>query len=186
MKRTISVVTLLLVTAALQAENWPQFRRPTGQGTSTETGLPLRWTATENVAWRTAIAGESRSSPIVWDDRVFVTTAAEGGVSCRVLSLDCMTGSVLWKKEVFQQLLRRKEGRNTAATPTPATDGARVYACFGDGCFAALYFAGEVAWTNRYYPFYSQHGLATSPILHRGLLIMARDGSSEGEDKSLG
>ena len=186
MKRTIPVVTLLLVTAALQAENWPQFRGPTGQGTSTETGLPLRWTATENVAWRTAIPGESRSSPIVWDDRVFVTTAAEGGVSCRVLSLDRMTGSVLWKKEVFQQLPRRKEGRNTAATPTSATDGARVYACFGDGSFAALNFAGEDAWTNRNYPFYSQHGLATSPILHRGLLIMARDGSSEGEDKSLG
>jgi outer membrane protein assembly factor BamB len=103
-----------------------------------------------------------------------------------MLSLDRKTGSVLWNKEVFQQVLRRKEGRNTYATPTPATDGVRVYACFGDGSFAALSFAGEVVWMNRNYPFYSEHGLATSLILHRGLLIMARDGSSEGEDKSLG
>jgi len=176
----------LISIAVASAENWPQFRGPTGQGISTETGLPLRWTATENVAWKTAIPGKSWSSPIVWGDRVFVTTATEEGVSCRVLSLDRKSGSVLWNKEVFQQVPRRKEGRNSYATPTPATDGARVYACFGDGSFAALNFAGEVVWTNRDYPFYSQHGLATSPILQRGLLIMSRDGSSEGEDKGLG
>ena len=103
-----------------------------------------------------------------------------------MLSLHRKTGEILWNKEVFQQMPRRKEGRNTYATPTAATDGERVYACFGDGSFAALSFAGEVVWTNRDYPFYSQHGLATSPILHRGLLIMARDGSNEGEDKGLG
>jgi outer membrane protein assembly factor BamB len=153
---------------------------------SSETGLPARWSATEQVAWKTPIPGESWSSPIVWGDRVFVTTATEGGSSCRVLSLDRKTGSLLWNKEVFQQVPRHKGERNTDATPTAATDGDRVYACFGDGSFAALNFAGELTWTNRDYPFYSQHGLATSPILHRGLLIMARDGSNEGEDKGLG
>ena len=144
------------------------------------------WSATENVAWRTPIPGQSWSSPIVWGDRVFITTATEGGVVCRLLALDRATGGILWNREVFRQAPRRKEGRNTYATPTPATDGARVYACFGDGSLAALTFAGVVVWTNRHYPFYSQHGLATSPILYRGLLIMARDGSSDGEDKSLG
>ena len=186
MTRAILLVTALLAPTVLQAENWPQFRGPTGQGTSTETGLPIRWTATENVGWRTAIPGQSWSSPIVWGDRVFVTTATDGGVGCRVLALDRTTGAVLWNKEVFQQMLGRKEGRNTYATPTPATDGVRVYACFGDGSFAALNFGGEVVWTNRGYPFYSEHGLGTSPVLHRGLLIMTRDGSSEGEDKGLG
>jgi outer membrane protein assembly factor BamB len=185
-KLVLGIPILLLAGSELQAENWPQFRGPTAQGTSTETNVPLWWTATENVAWRTPIPGESWSSPIVWVDRVFVTTATEGGISCRVLALDRVTGSILWNKEVFRQQRRRKEVRNTYATPTPATDGARVYACFGDGSFVALNFAGEVVWTNRDYPFYSQHGLGTSPILHAGLLIMARDGSSEGEDKSLG
>lgn len=181
------LVGCCLATAAMaQAGNWPQFRGPTGQGHSTETGLPWKWSATENIAWKTPIPGESWSSPIVWADRVFLTTATEAGGSCRVLALERKSGRILWDKEVFQQVPRRKEGRNTYATPTPATDGERVYACFGDGSFAALDFAGDVAWTNRDYRFYGQHGLGTSPILHDGLLIMARDGSSDGEEKKLG
>ncbi|HAB16730.1 MAG TPA: PQQ-binding-like beta-propeller repeat protein [Verrucomicrobiota bacterium] len=175
-----------LASTSVAAENWPQFRGPDGQGHSTETAVPLRWSATENVAWKTELPGESWSSPIIWSDRVFVTTATDNGESCHVLALDLQDGRILWDKEVFKQVPRRKEGRNTYATPTPATDGELVYACFGDGSFAALNFAGGVVWTNREYKFYGQHGLGTSPILHAGLLIMARDGSSEGADKSLG
>ncbi|MFO0915874.1 MAG: PQQ-binding-like beta-propeller repeat protein [Pirellulales bacterium] len=168
------------------SDNWPQFRGRNGQGRSTELNLPLKWTATENIAWRTPVPGESWSSPIVWQDRVFLTTATEEGKSCRVLAIDRKSGSVLWDREVFQQDLKRKEDRNSYATPTPATDGERIYACFGDGSFAAVDWDGNVVWTNRDYPFYGQHGLGTSPILHDGLLIMARDGSSDGDDKKLG
>lgn len=175
-----------LSTTFLRAENWPQFRGPANQGRSVEIALPLHWSATNNIAWKTPIPGASWSSPIVWNDRVFVTTATEKGQTCRVLSLDAVTGKILWDKEVFQQMPSRKESRNTYATPTPATDGERVYACFGDGSFAALDFAGEIVWTNRNYRFYGQHGLGSSPILYRDLLIMARDGSSDGEDKNLG
>lgn len=188
-KVAVTLVALLgsaAIAIATRAENWPQFRGPTGQSHSTETGLPLRWSATDNIAWKTPIPGESWSSPIVWGDRLFVTTATDGGESCRVLALDRSTGTILWDKEVFRQVPRRKESRNTYATPTPATDGERVYACFGDGSFAALNFAGVLAWTNRHYAFYGQHGLASSLLLHRGLLMMARDGSSDGEDKTLG
>jgi outer membrane protein assembly factor BamB len=179
-------ILLLLSAGAGMAENWPQFRGPTGQGISSETGVPLSWSAVEGVVWKTSIPGESWSSPVVWDDRVFLTTATEGGESCRILGIDQKSGAILWNREGLRQSLRRKEGRNTYATPTPATDGERVYACFGDGSFVALNFAGEVVWTNRDNPFYGQHGLATSLILFQGLLIMARDGSSEGEDKTLG
>jgi len=172
--------------ATLEAANWPQFRGPTGQGISTDKNLPLNWSATENIAWKTELPGESWSSPIVWGDRVFVTTATENGASCRVLALDRKSGKILWDKEVFQQVPLRKEGRNSYATPTPATDGERVYACFGDGSFAALNFVGEVVWTNRDYKFYGQHGLGTALLLHDGAVIMARDGSNDGEDKKLG
>lgn len=177
---------LLIAVAVTHGENWPQFRGPTGQGHSTETGLPLHWSASENVVWKTAVPGESWSSPIIWGERVFVTTAKDGGESCRIIALDRKAGAILWDKEVFKQVPIRKEGRNTYATPTPATDGERVYACFGDGSFAALSVTGDLVWTNRNYPFYSQHGLASSLVLHRDLLIMARDGSSDGEDKGLG
>ncbi len=187
MKRVLITLSALLCSiAGLDAENWPQFRGPDHQGHSSETGLPWRWTATENVAWTTELPGQAWSSPIVWGDRGFVTTATDNGESCHIISLDRQSGKILWNREVFRQVPRRKEGRNTYATPTPATDGERVYACFGDGSFAALNLAGEVVWTNRDYRFYGQHGLGSSPILHDGLLIMARDGSSEGEDKKLG
>ena len=177
---------LLLSAGLLQAENWPQWRGPEGQGHSTETGLPLHWNATENIAWKAAIPGQSWSSPIVWGDCVFLTTATAEGERCHVLCLDRRTGATRWDKGVFQQRLLRKEGRNSYATPTPATDGERVYACFGDGSFIALNFAGDTIWTNRDHKFYGHHGLGTSPILHDGLLVMARDGSSDGEDKALG
>lgn len=180
------LLAFLTSSLLVSAENWSQFRGPTAQGLSTEKSPPLKWSASENIAWKIELPGDSWSSPIVWRDRVFVTTATDGGESCRVLSIDRKNGKILWNKEVFKQVPRRKEGRNSYATPTPATDGSRVYACFGDGSFAALNFAGEVIWTNRNYKFYGQHGLGSSPILHDGLLIMARDGSSEGEDRKLG
>jgi outer membrane protein assembly factor BamB len=177
---------LFALICVCRAENWPQFRGPTGQNISSEKNLPLNWSAESNILWKAQIPGEAWSSPIVWKDRVFVTTATDQGQSCHVLAISPKDGSVLWDKEVFRQVPRRKEGRNSYATPTPATDGERVCACFGDGSFAALDFQGVIVWTNHAYSFYGQHGLGSSPILYDGLLIMARDGSSEGEDKKLG
>lgn len=176
----------LFMGVVVNADNWPQFRGPNTQGHSIETNLPLKWDANENIAWKTPLPGEAWSSPIVWGDRIFVTTATEAGASCRVLALHRKNGAVLWEKEVFKQTTKRKEGRNSYATPTPATDGKRVYVCFGDGSFAALNYEGREIWTNRDYPFYGQHGLGTALLLHDGLLIMARDGSSDGEDKKMG
>jgi len=174
--------------ASVSAGNWPQFRGPDGQGHCSEATVPLNWSCTNdhNIAWKTPIPGDSWSSPVVWGNQVFVTTATDSGEWCHVISLDCATGKIGWDKTVFRQTILRKEGRNTYATPTPATDGERIYACFGDGSFAALRFDGEIAWTNRAYPFYGQHGLGSSPILCGDLLIMARDGSNDGEDKALG
>ena len=131
--KTFFLLGSLAGALALHAENWPQFRGPTAQGLSVETQVPLKWSATENLAWKTPVPGESWSSPIVWGNHVFVTTATDNGQSCRVVALDRKTGKVRWDREVFRQETRRKENRNSYATPTPATDGKRVYACFGDG-----------------------------------------------------
>lgn len=177
----------LLISSAVRAEDWPRFRGPTGQGISAEKSVPLEWGPGENVAWKTAIPGEGWSSPIVWGDRVFVTSATDGGATCRVICLDAGTGEVVWDTPVMKQPLKRKEGMNSYATPTPVTDGKRVYAVFGSGGIAAVNVDdGKVAWTNDDYPFYSQHGLGASPIVHEGLLIMPFDGSSEGENKQVG
>ncbi len=180
------VLLFIWLTSSVRAENWPAFRGPTGQGISTETGLPLQWSKTSNVAWKAEIPGEGWSSPIVYGDQVFVTTATGNGVSCRVICLDRKSGKVRWNTEVFQQTPRRKETRNSYATPTPVTDGKHVYVAFGDGSIAALSVSGKVVWTNREFDFYSQHGLGVSPVLHEDLFIIPFDWSSDGEDKKVG
>lgn len=171
------LVVLLSGVSTLQAENWSRFRGPNGQGVSDETGVPLEWSLDKNVAWHTPIPGEGWSSPIVWEDQVFVTTATNNGTICRVLCLNRKTGDIEWNQQVFEQVPLRKENKNSYATPTPVTDGERVYAVFGDGSVVALSMDGEVQWTNRDVRFYSRHGLGASPILHDGLLIMPYDGS---------
>jgi outer membrane protein assembly factor BamB len=171
-------ISILSAIAPIAAENWPRFRGPTGQGISSEKNLPLAWSSSSNVVWKTEIPGAGWSSPIVWADRVFVTTATDHGTKCRVLSLDRKSGTVLWNKEVFEQIPRRKENKNSYATPTPCTDGQRVYAVFGDGSVCALAFDGTLVWTNREVQHYSRHGLGASPLLHDGLLIMSYDGSN--------
>ncbi len=187
LSRTNLIIVLAMVLAPMtRAENWPEFRGPSRQGISAEKNLPLKWNATDNVLWKSTIPGVSWSTPIVWENRVFLTTATEEGQSCRIVAMDARSGKVIWDKEVVRQVPRKKETRNSYATPTPVTDGERVYACFSDGSFAAVNFNGDIVWTNRDYPFYSQHGLGASPVLSGGLLIMTMDASSEGDDKLIG
>jgi outer membrane protein assembly factor BamB len=186
MKTTATLLAIAWSVATLSAENWPQFRGPTGQGITTELNLPTAWGPTENLKWQTPIPGEGWSSPIVWGDHIFLTTTTQDGAACHVLALDRASGRIRWDREVFSQVPRRKEQRNSYATPTPVTDGRLVYASFGDGSFVALDFQGEVKWTNRDFPFYSQHGLGASPILFEDLLIMPRDASNEEEPRRLG
>lgn len=175
--KLLLLASLAIVLPAV-AENWPGFRGPSGQGLTLERGFPLTWSQDSNISWKTEIPGQGWSSPVVWDDRVFVTTAIADGTKCHVLCLDRTTGKIAWDKEVFEQVPRRKESRNSYATPTPVTDGTNVYAVFGDGSVVALTVGGSLLWTNREVQFYSRHGLGASPVLYGNLLIMPYDGSN--------
>jgi len=168
------------------AENWPCFRGPTRQGISNEKDVPLEWSQTSNIVWKKPIPGEGWSSPIVFDERVFVTTATDGGASFRLLCLDRLTGTVLWDKQVLRQKPGHKQKLNSYASSTPVTDGRRVYVLAFDGTLAAVSMEGNVIWTYREFEYYSEHGLGVSPILYRDLLIVPFDGSSSGPDKKLG
>ncbi len=174
---------LLLVTTTAICENWPYFRGPSRQGVSSETGLPPEWSGTENIAWKTPIPGQGWSSPIVWEDHVFLTTAAEEGASARIVAIHRSDGRILWNREVLRQDTKKKRERNSYATPTPATDGERVYAVFGDGSIVAVDFDGNTVWTYREIEHFSEHGLGASPVLYEDLLIMTYDGSSPDEQK---
>jgi outer membrane protein assembly factor BamB len=172
--------------AAANAENWPGFRGPTRQGVSAETKVPTSWSATDSIVWKTPIDGQSWSSPIVWGDRVFVTTATEEGQSFRLVCLDRKTGAIVWNNEILRQKTSFKSELNTYATATPVTDGKAVFVLAADGTFAAVSFDGKVLWKHQEFEYYSQHGLGTSPILYNELLIAAFDYSSTGPDKFVG
>ncbi|UCG58600.1 MAG: PQQ-binding-like beta-propeller repeat protein [Phycisphaerales bacterium] len=168
------------------AENWPGFRGPTRQGISNETNVPVRWSASSNIAWKTQIPGQGWSSPIVFGDRVFVTTATDDGGSFRLLCLDRLTGDILWNKQVHRQKAGHKSRQNSYASSTPVTDGERIYVLAADGTLAAVSMEGDVVWTHREFEYYSEHGLAVSPILYKDLLIVPFDGSSPGPNKKVG
>ncbi len=169
---------LAALALSVSAENWPGFRGPSRQGVSTEIGLPLEWDRTRNIAWKTPLEGDAWSSPIVWGDHIFLTTAKDGGAACHVLALDAKTGKVLWDRHVFDQETLQKRQQNSYASPTPVTDGKRVFAVFGAGGIVALDFAGKILWENRDFRFFSEHGLGASPILYEDKLIMVFDPSS--------
>lgn len=172
---------LLLATAtAVRADDWPQFRGPDGQGHSAERGLPLEWSESRNVIWKTIVPGLGWSSPVVAGGRVWLTSAVESrGLSLRALAFDVETGREVVNVEVFRlpstPLLNPK---NSRASPTPIIEGDRVYVHFGADGTAALTTSGEVVWTVRF-PYESQHGNGGSPALIGDLLILSCDGSSD-------
>lgn len=173
----------ILMQQVVLADNWTRFRGPSGQSKSTETNLPLNWSMTENIAWQTPIPGSGWSSPIVYEERIFLTSADEEGKSCRVICVNRLDGSITWNKEVHRQLTSKMREQNSYATPTPVTDGRHVYAVFFDGTAVALDFSGNLVWKNSDFKFYSLHGLGASPILAQGKMIMPFDGSSREEEK---
>lgn len=167
-----------LLCAGVHAEDWPQFRGPTGQGHSTEVGLPVEWSESRNVLWKTSVAGDGWSSPVVAGGRVWLTTAVDGGgVSLRALAFDVETGTEVVNREVFRlEDARLLNPKNSHASPTPIVEGDVVYVHFGADGTAALTTAGEVLWTTRL-PYRSQHGNGGSSTLYRDLLIVSCDGS---------
>src|ERR1035441_10322994 len=139
----VSVGLALLITASAGAENWPQWRGPYFNGSTTEKGLPAQWSKTENVAWVAPLPGYSGATPAVWEDSVFVSSPDEQK-NLLLICLDRRTGKVRWQKVVG--VGNREKGRNNMASPSPATDGKRVFSLFATGDLAAFDFAGKELW----------------------------------------
>lgn len=202
----------LSMAARLAADNWPQWRGPDGQGISSEKDLPTSWTPDKNIAWKTALPGSGHSSPIVWGDWIFVTAVLEGEVvpgakavthmqggkewvhpdsvaadrkhTFRVLGLDAKSGKILWDEVAYEgTVYDARHRRSSFAGPTPATDGAMVYAYFGPEGLYAYTVDGKLAWkVAEKFPTLGL-GAGTSPILHENLVIIQRD--EDNGDNSL-
>ena len=165
----------------LRAEEWPEFRGPTGQGHSTERNIPLEWSESRNIAWKTPLPGTGWSSPVVAGGKVWLTAAVKdrNGGSLRALAYDAATGHELVNTEVFRvRSVDPLNPKNTRASPTPILDGDRVYVHFGADGTAALTTSGEIVWKTKF-DYQSQHGDGGSPALYGDLLILNCDGDDE-------
>ena len=168
---------LLFLSLLFVSQDWPEFRGPTGQGHSDERGLPLTWSETRNVRWKTAIPGRGWSSPSIQGDRIWLTTATEEGKSLRAISIDRNTGAILQNIEVFRlKSPGQINSKNSYASPTPILEGDRVYVHFGAHGTACLTQSGEIVWKTRVEYDNGQHGSGGSPVIYDDLLIVSCDG----------
>ena len=174
-----SVASGLVTVALLLGWQWPEFRGPNGSGQATSTGLPLRWSETENVRWKTALHGRAWSSLVVLDTQVWVTTATEDGRQLFALALDRATGTVIHDFKLFDVATPQyAHPFNTYASPTPVLEPGRAYVTFGAPGTAAIDTAtGKVLWERRDLECNHYRGAGSSPIIFRDLLILHYDGS---------
>jgi outer membrane protein assembly factor BamB len=178
--RTTCLLLTFLLPAALPAadENWPEFRGPSGQGHSGARGLPLTWSQKENIRWKTAIHDRGWSSPVVWEDQIWVTTATEDGKRMYAVGVDRKTGKIVHDIPVFETASPEHISTvNSYASPTPAIEAGRVYAHYGTYGTACLDTrTGQVLWSRRDLNCDHHEGPGSSPILYGDLLIVHVDG----------
>ncbi len=158
----------------LCAANWPQWRGPDFNGSSPETGLPSSLSKTNNLRWQVPMPGSAGSTPVVWDDRVFITTADEQK-SLLLLCLDRKDGHSLWQQEVGVGDRFTHQGNNMASG-SPVTDGKLVFALFGTGDLAAYDFSGKKMWARNLAKEYGRFAInwlyGSSPMLYKGKLYV--------------
>jgi outer membrane protein assembly factor BamB len=176
---TVSLAVALV--SAAHAANWPEFRGPTGQGTSTAMALPTRWSQTQNIVWQFPVPGRGWSSPILFNQRVYLTTAVSdgGNLSLRVVCIDARTGKLAWNNEVLRAVPVNAHQKNSHASATPICDGEKLYVHFGPYGTAALDLNGKVQWRNTSLKYPPVHGNGGSPALVGDRLVFSCDGAKD-------
>ena len=190
------VVLFFFVAGLIRAENWPGWRGPSGDGISAGKGIPTKWSSKENIAWRIAVRGEGHSSPIVWGDKVFLTSSLTEKNNRILLCIDRLSGQTVWQRDVVQSPPETVHRLNSRASGTPATDGKQVYVTFmraegdeviapnvgserlitpGKIIVAAYDLDGNEKWKTNVGDFLSAHGFNTCPVLFEDLVILNGD-----------
>ncbi|MFM8174110.1 MAG: PQQ-binding-like beta-propeller repeat protein [Pirellulaceae bacterium] len=165
--------------------DWPCFLGPSEIGLVSTDRLPTRWNAEEGVVWYQQIPGLGWSSPIVVGGRIYLTAAIEGEkdepTQLVAMALDGNGGEVVWQKVIFDQMADAPaiHSKNSHASPTPVSDGKRLYVHFGHQGTACLSLDGEILWTNQLHRYLPRHGNGSSPVLVDDLLVMTCDGEDQ-------
>ncbi|MFK7821126.1 MAG: PQQ-binding-like beta-propeller repeat protein [Planctomycetaceae bacterium] len=177
---TAAFATLLVLFSAtvFAQDNWPRFRGLNGVGTSDQKGFPTKWTA-DDYAWNIKLPGKGHSSPVIWGDNVFLTSAVPSGENSErlVLCLDADSGATKWKRNVGLAASHLHK-KNSWASGSPATDGQMLFVAFADTQqhkLVAFDFNGKSVWTCDLGEFQSQHGQGSSPIVVDDLVILPND-----------
>ena len=174
-----SLIFLATLFFAQPADNWPQFRGPDGNGHARATGLPTNWSESQNVVWKTPIHDRGWSSPVIYGNQIWLTTATKDGRQLFALCLDKQTGRIIRDIKLFEVAQPQyAHPFNTYASPTPVIEEGRVYTTFGSpgtACIDTKTF--KVIWERRDIECNHFRGAGSSPILFRNLLLMHFDGS---------
>jgi outer membrane protein assembly factor BamB len=164
--RAALLVCVMCAAPVARAENWPAWRGPSANGVSGETNLPVRWSKTENIAWRLALPAASGSTAIVWDERVFLNVAE--GSDLFLWCVDRSTGVPAWKRRLSGG--NHREQKQNMSSPSPVTDGRNVWVMTGTGFLKGFDIEGKELWTRDIQKDYGQFGLnwgyASSPLLY--------------------
>ncbi len=169
----IVALTFLIVNTQLTtAEDWPTWRGPTGNGVSTETELPVTWDTEENILWKLAMPEWTGSTPIVWQNQIFLSVA--DGDKLELWNINRNTGQPVWKR--FLGSGNHRERKQNMSSPSPVTDGERVWVMTGTGVLKAFDYAGNELWKRDIPQDYGEFGLmwgyASSPLLHENALYI--------------
>ncbi|WP_373652443.1 PQQ-binding-like beta-propeller repeat protein [Schlesneria sp. DSM 10557] len=164
--------SILAASPLVRAGDWPSWRGPTGDGISTEKNLPVEWSPTQNVAWKLELPGPAGSTPVVWGDRIYLTSTAEDGKL--VLIAVSRDGKELWRQMVAQGNKDVRGDEGNSASPSPVTDGKHVWTFFANGILGCYTADGKEVWKfdvqDRYGKLEIAFGLTASPVLHEGVL----------------
>ena len=168
-KHLLTLALLTSAVATLTANTWPHWRGPSRDGVSTETGLPTTWSPTENVDWKLPLPAFSGSTPIIWDDIIFLNVATERATGqIELWAVDRVKQAVAWKRPLAGE--NRIGNKQNMSSPSPVTDGTNVWVITGTGVLKGFDFSGTELWTRElqkdYGKFGIQFGYASSPLLH--------------------
>src|SRR5262245_39938791 len=166
------------------ASFWPRWRGPSGQGLVANGSYVDRWSPTSPVKWKLPLPGRANSSPIVWGNQIFVTTAHDNGRRLSVIAVNRSTGSKVWETFVPTSGTEWVHMKNGYASATPATDGERVYASFGRHGLVALDLNGKLVWHRKFGAINNYHGPAGSPIVYKDRVFLYQDHESTAEQSA--